>query len=517
MNRARVLDALAARPFDVLVIGGGITGAGVALDAAARGLTVALVERDDFASGTSSKSSKLVHGGLRYLAQGQLKVTLESSREKTLLQTKLAPHLIVDTPFLFPIYGGAIQRLSAGAALWCYDAAAGLPKGRCHVKLSSNAALAEYPWLDRTRVTGAYVYHDARADDCRLVMHVILKAVDLGAVVANRVAVTGFLREAGRLRGATASDREAMRPLTIAASRIVNATGVWCDELRELDDARRRPVVNPSKGVHLVVPQHRLPAPSALTLRSPVDGSTVFLIPWGDRTIVGTTDAKYDGDLDNPRADSADVRVLLDRVNAHLPGVKLTPGDVVCTYAGLRPLVADDSETTVRTSRDHHIFESPSGLVTITGGKLTTYRLMAKDVVDRIAPRTRCTTDRIPLFAATEPPSGIPADIAGHLHRAHGSEAVSIARRPDASERVAAGLPYSWAEVDHAVEREMALTITDVLARRTRAVLMSDDCGRSLVEPVGRRMARALGWNSDDLHRQIAACERELESYSATG
>jgi len=265
-----------------------------------------------------------------------------------------------------------------------------------------------------------------------------------------------------------------------------------------------------------VLPQHRLPTRSALTLRSPADGSSVFLIPWGDRTIVGTTDTAYDGDLDRPRAEAADVRILLDRVNAHLPGAGLTQADVICAYAGLRPLVADDSETSIRTSRDHHIFESPAGLVTITGGKLTTYRLMAKDVVDRLAPRTRCSTHRIPLFAATEPPAGVPADIAGHLLRAHGSEAVSIARRPDASHRLTAGLPYTWAEVDHAVEREMALSVTDVLARRTRAILMTEDCGRSLAEPVARRIARALEWSDTEVHRQIAAYERELESYSAT-
>jgi glycerol-3-phosphate dehydrogenase len=514
MNRARALEALTRRRFDVLVIGGGITGAGVALDAAARGLAVALVERDDFASGTSSKSSKLVHGGLRYLAQGQVKITLDASREKTLLQTKLAPHLVVDTPFLFPLYGGPLGRLSVGAALWCYDMAAGLPGGRMHARLSAAAALAECPGLDRERLTGAYIYHDARADDCRLVMHVVRKAADLGAVVANRLAVTGFVHHEGRIAGATARDGMTQQPLTIAASHSVNAAGVWCDELRALDDGRSTPAVRPSKGVHLVLRRSRLHHRSAVTMRSPSDGAAVFLVPWGDRTIVGTTDTAYAGNLNDPRAEPADVRALLDRLNAHLPDARLTEADVVCTYAGLRPLVIDHSEMTSRASRDHHIIESRGGLVTITGGKLTTYRLMAKDVVDRLAPHSQCSTDRIPLYAATAPPAGVADDIAEHLLRAYGSESESIARRADASQRLTPGLPYSFAEIDHVVEHEMALTVTDVLARRTRAILMADDHGRSFAEPVALRMQQLLGWDRAEVHRQIAAYERELDTYS---
>ncbi len=472
---------MARAPLDVLVIGGGITGAGVALDAASRGLRTALVERNDFASGTSSKSSKLIHGGLRYLKQLQFKVTLEASREKALLQ-RLAPHLVEDLVFVLPLYRGVAARALVGAGLWLYDVAAGFTHRHRH--LSAAEAGRAYPGLDGARLRGAYLYHDARADDCRLVMHVIKKASDLGALVANYAPVEKLAPHRARVLG-----------VELRADVIVNATGVWCDEVRRLDDPSARPVVRPSKGVHLVVPLKRLGLETAAILQSPDDGRVIFIIPWGDRAVIGTTDTEYAGDLDQPRAEIDDVAYLLNLANAHLPAARLTRGDIISTYAGLRPLLLDGSDAPSKASREHHLFEAKSGLITITGGKLTTYRRMAKQVVDSFSNR-KCRTHEIDLFAAP------PGD---DVVRNYGSEAPRITdRRP-----IVGGLPWVWGEVDFAVEREMAMTLSDVLCRRTRLSLFDADRGRGVAEAVAKRMAVRTGWNAAETKSQIAAFLRD--------
>lgn len=483
VNRDASLERLRRERFDVLVIGGGITGAGIALDAASRGLKTALVERGDFACGTSSRSSKLIHGGLRYLKNLQFKVTIEASREKARLK-RLAPHLIEDLPFLLPFWSRGARPL-IGSGLWIYDAAAGFPKGLVHRHLKAAEAIEALPGLRADGLRGAYVYYDARADDCRLVMHVIRRAADLGAVVANGVDVVGFVKDRERVAGVRTRDFD------IAAARVVNATGVWCDEVR--GEGR---TVRPSKGVHLIVPLKRLGLTTAATLPSP-DDRVVFLIPWGERAIVGTTDTDYAGPLDRPRAEKEDVAYLLDLVNAALPGAGLTRGDVLSSYAGLRPLLREDAAAPASLSREHHLFEDPSGLLTITGGKLTTYRRMAKQVVDRLT-RRKCRTGEIDLYAteARDP-----------LSRRYGSEAERIGDRTPMAE----GLPYVWGEVDHAIEREMGRGLTDVMARRTRLALFAEDRGRALAEPVAWRMAPRLGWDRAEIRRQLDAFERALE------
>ncbi len=489
MDRAANLERLRRETFDLLVIGGGITGCGIALDAVSRGLKTALVERGDFACGTSSKSSKLIHGGLRYLKQLQFKVTLEASREKARLK-RLAPHLIEDVPFLLPLWSRAARPL-VGSGLWIYDAAAGFPRGLVHRHVRARAALEMAPALRAEGLRGGYVYYDAKADDCRLVLHVARRAADLGAVLANYVEVVGFLKQGGRISGVRTRDFD------IAAAQVVNATGVWCDEVCARDDAAAGARIRPSKGVHLVVPLRRLRLTSAVMLPSPVDGRVVFLIPWGDRALVGTTDTDYSGRLDRPRAEAEDVAYLLDLVNSRLPGVRLTRQDVLSTYAGLRPLLRDDSASPSRAPREHHLFTSPSGLLTITGGKLTTYRLMAREVVDRIT-RRKSRTHQIELFAT---------DARDPVSRRYGSEACRIGDRTPLVD----GLPYVWGEVDHAIEREMALTLSDVLARRTRLALFAEDRGRSLAEPVARRMSARLGWDREEIRRQIDTYERDLD------
>ena len=467
MNRAANLRAMAREPFDLLVIGGGITGAGVALDAVSRGLSVALVERNDFSEGTSSRSSKLIHGGLRYLKQLQFKVTFEASREKALLQ-RLAPHLVEEIEFVLPVYGGPMASAMLSAGLWMYDAAAGLHHIHRHYRKAE--ARRRYPQF--RNLHGAYVYHDARADDCRLVLHVIKKAADLGAIVANYAEVVRVVKGRAVVRDRFGGEFD------VRAKTIVNATGVWCDRVRKLEDATSQPLVRPSKGVHLVVPTARIGFEGAAILPSPRDGRVIFIIPWGECSVIGTTDTFYAGDLDRPRAEHDDVDYLLALANEHLPEARLGHDDVVSTYAGLRPLLVDGSAIASKASREHHVIRS-KGMITITGGKLTTYRRMAKEVVDLVTKR-RCRTHRIDLFAA--PPDG------SHLVRAYGSEAGAIGDRS----RIVEGLPFLWGEVEFAVRREMAMSAADVLERRTRIAMFSRDGGAGVADAVERRVSAAF-------------------------
>lgn len=493
MNREASLARLRKEKFDLLVIGGGITGCGIALDAAARGLRVGLIERGDFAAGTSSRSSKLIHGGLRYLRHFQFKVTLQASREKSLLK-RLAPHLVEDLPFVLPFWNpGARPALAAG--LWIYDAAAGFPKGLLHRHLNAREVQEFAPGILSEGLRGGYVYYDAKADDCRLVLHVAKKAADLGAAMANYVEAIGFLKEKGRIVGVRTPHFD------IAAARVVNATGVWCDEVRAADDPGAPPTVRPSKGVHLVCAARRLGISTALTLPAPEEGRVVFLIPWGDSVLVGTTDTEYAGPLDRPRAEPEDIQYLLNRVNDLLPSAHLGPKDVRSTFAGLRPLLlAEDSTASSRVPREHRLFESPSGLLSITGGKLTTYRKMAQEVVDRITGRP-CRTAEIDLFAS---------EAKDPLSRLYGSEADLVGDRTPLED----GLGHVWGEVDYALEREMAVTLTDVLARRMRLAIYAPDQGRSVAPEVAARMAARLGWDRAEIFRQVEAYERELdESY----
>ena len=389
-DRTAALTALAGRRFDVLVVGGGITGAGVALDAASRGLSTALVERDDFASGTSSASSKLVHGGLRYVSQGELGLVAQALAERQRLLSN-APHLVRALPFVLPLTGGAAAARSVGTALWLYDLAGGARIGQVHRRLSLDETRARVPALRADAFRRAYLYLDAHADDARLTLTVVRTTVlDHGAVAANHTAVVGLLRNrAGRVVGArvVADGQE----IEVRAAVVVNAAGVWSDEVGGLEDdgGGRAATIRPAKGVHLTVRRSRLPATAAAVLPVASDGRSVFVIPWPgtDRVYVGTTDTDYDGDVDGARCSAADVAYLLAAVNPSLAD-PLTPADVVGCWAGLRPLVAGAGAGGGRTadlSRRHRLSESAGGVVTITGGKLTTYRKMAADTVDHVA------------------------------------------------------------------------------------------------------------------------------------
>ncbi len=479
------LGRMAKERFDLLVIGGGITGAGIALDAASRGLKTALIEKRDFASGTSSKSSKLIHGGLRYLKQLQFKVTLEASREKNRLK-QLAPHLVEDLPFLFPVSSGIAGRAAVNAGLWLYDLAAGLPRGMVHKKISKENALRYLPGLRKERLKGGYLYYDAKADDCRLVMHVLKKAAELGVCMANYTALDSF--EDDHTVNAIADGRE----LHLEADVIVNATGVWCEDVLRRRDDSAVPLVRPSKGIHLVLSRKRLPLEGAVILQSPEDGRVAFLIPWDDRVVVGTTDTDYDGDIDHPRAEETDIQYLLELLNRHLPEARYTRGDLLSTYAGLRPLIQSDVDNPSRASRDHEIIDD--GIITVTGGKLTTYRLMAAQVVDQVCEnlgrQEESGTDEIPLFAAarTDDP----------LVRNYGSEAEKIENHTPLVD----GLPYVEGEIEYAIENEMVVTLADLFCRRMRLAIYDHDQGRGLAEKIALRLKPKTGWNvTEELDR----------------
>ena len=521
-DRRDALERLANEQFDVLVVGGGITGAGVALDAASRGLTTALVERDDFASGTSSKSSKLVHGGLRYLQQKEFRLVYENLAERHIAR-KNAPHLVRVLPFLLPIMGkgGVINpRLARalGWALWMYDLTGGARLGRLHKRISKEAALAHMPVLPPERVGTSYLYYDAQADDARLTLAIARTAAEHGAVVANRTRAVGFLGDAA-ITGARVEADGATFP--VRARRVVNASGVWSDEIRALDEGADPHSIRPAKGIHITVPWSKVRNDIAAIIPVPKDRRSVFVVPWGDQTYIGTTDTDYQGPIDDPQCTPDDVTYLLNAINASSTE-KITEADVVGTWAGLRPLLAEASnERTADLSRRHAVSVSDRGLVTVTGGKLTTYRRMAEDTVDRVVEldgkRARCRTKRLPLTGARgfeHPTGGGEPSVHAHLAFRYGTEAVEILALVDSDSRLGqplvTGLPYLRAEAVWAVEAEMATTLDDVLSRRTRARLLARDASAAAADDVARLIAPALGWDDDEITRQVGHYRRSV-------
>ena len=405
-ERTAALDRMAAQELDVVVVGGGVVGAGIALDAVTRGLDVGLVEARDFASGTSSRSSKLIHGGLRYLEQLNFELVREALQERALLLQRIAPHLVRPVPFLFPMTHLGWERPYVGAGVALYDAlgfASGLTRGvPGHRHLSRSRALRLAPALKRTAFTGAVQYWDAQVDDARYVMTMLRTAATYGAHVAPRAQVVGFLREGERVTGVRVRDLETGAELDVRARQVVNATGVWTDDIQELVGGRGQIHVRASKGVHLLVPRDRIHSLTGIILRT--EKSVLFVIPWGRHWIIGTTDTEWKLDKAHPVASRLDIDYLLDHVNAVL-SVPLTRDDVEGVYAGLRPLLSGESEETSKLSREHVVAHPVPGLVMIAGGKYTTYRVMAKDAVDAVAHGldqrvpTSCT-DRIPLVGA---------------------------------------------------------------------------------------------------------------------
>ncbi|MFM7046200.1 MAG: glycerol-3-phosphate dehydrogenase/oxidase [Ilumatobacteraceae bacterium] len=522
-QRDAMLARLEADEFDVVVVGGGITGAGVALDAATRGLRVALVERGDFASGTSSKSSKLVHGGLRYLQQGEVGLVYQALHERQRLRRN-APHLVKVLPFMIPVLtrDGVVSRKIAralGSAMWMYDLTGGWRIGRIHRRLRKQAALAHMPTMPSDRLASAYLYYDATVDDARLVLTVARTAADHGAVVANRCAAVDLAKdERGRV-AAVVVEADGRR-ITVRTSAVVNAAGVWSDAVRTLDEGVDPDSIRPAKGVHLTVPWEKVRNDIAVVIPVPGDKRSLFVVPWGPRhdgtfehTYVGTTDTDYDGPVDDPQCTADDIDYVLRALNASVT-TGVTADDITGVWAGLRPLVkAASSGRTADLSRRHRVTPSPAGVITVTGGKLTTFREMAEDTVDAVLTllgrSARCRTRRLPLRGA----EGFVEHVDQHgslPHLAHrygtGADEVRalIARTPSLADQLVDGLPFVAAEAVYAVTDEMATTLDDVLTRRIPARLFERGEAERAAQRTAELVAPLLGRDAATTERQVA-------------
>ena len=532
-SRAERLRTLASDAFDVLIIGGGVTGAGSARDAALRGLRVALVERDDFASGTSSRSSRLIHGGVRYLEHGHLGLVFESSIERMRL-LRLAPHLVRPLAFTWPVYKGArIPRWKLNAGLMLYDALALFRNVKAHRSLNARQVISAEPRLRPDGLTGGACYYDAATDDARLTFANALGASEAGAVVLNHASVRQLVIEEGKARGAVVVDHLTGQEITVRARALVNATGPWSDEIRKLDTPRETPAVRGSKGVHIAVPRERLGNRDALTLLSPVDGRVMFVLPADKHTIIGTTETSTRAHPAEVRASEADVEYLLASANAFFPDARLVRADVVSAWAGIRPLVASGyshSGSANSASREHAIHSSPTGVLSISGGKLTTYRVMARDMVDAVeetlgVPHRKTPTDSLPL-----PGGDIPSfdeelaaaraelaseDTAHHLVRCYGGrwrQVWALTReQPHLAEPLVPGLPYIRAEAVHGVTHELVHTLSDLLVRRLKVGFETRDLGRAAARLAASDMAPLLGWSPDTVERQLADYSRDVE------
>jgi glycerol-3-phosphate dehydrogenase len=490
------MTALSGEQFDLLVIGGGITGCGVARDAAMRGLRVALFEGDDFASGTSGRSSRLIHGGIRYLERVQLHLVHESIRERQTL-LRIAPHLVKPLAFTWPIYRGArVGRLKLSAGLLVYRLmAAG--RSRRHFTLNAAETIAREPSLEGTGLTGGAVYYDACTDDARLTIANALSARAHGATVASHTRVTELLREKGKAVGAIVKPRHAGEAYGVRARVIVNATGVWQNSFITDERARRR---RGSKGVHISVDKERVGNRDALTLISPIDGRVMFCLPAGPQTIIGTTDTWTNESPETVHASLDDVDYLLRSANAYFPRAKLTRGDIVSAWAGIRPLAGGSATNPSAVSREHSIVTDSSGVISVTGGKLTTYRSMAAEIVDLVQrslgqERQRAATD------STELPGADRAKEIAQLQRE--SESLSTT--------LVDGLPYTGAHLVYGVRAEMAQTLSDLLIRRTHLAFETRDHGLSVAPRAARMVAPLLGWNEETKSARVRDYERDVE------
>jgi glycerol-3-phosphate dehydrogenase len=533
-ERERALQRMAEEKFDLVVIGGGVTGAGAALDAATRGLKVALVEQRDWAAGTSSRSSKLIHGGLRYLEQRDFALVREALREQTLMLERLCPHLVHPVPFLFPLTHHVWERAYIGAGILLYDWLGGrraLPRHRHYTR---RGALHRFPALRADCLVGAIEYYDAQVDDARHTMTLARTAALHGAVLATSTRAVDFVQRGSRVIGVRVRCLESGREIDLRGRRVINATGVWSDEVQAL--AGRGPIhVRASKGIHLVVPRDRIHGDAALVLRT--EKSVLFVIPWKQHWIIGTTDTDWNLDKAHPAASRTDVEYLLDRLNTML-AQPLRKDDIEGVYAGLRPLLAGESEATSKLSREHAVSQSVSGLITVAGGKYTTYRVMAKDAVDlavrdiqrRIPP---CCTERVPLVGAPgfagfwnrreaiAEDTGLHVNQLEHLLLRYGSrvsELLDLVReRPDLGEPIEGADAYLRVEALYAAANEGALHLDDVLTRRTRISIETFDRGIAAARPVAKLMGEVLGWDQETLDREIrhydarVAAERESQ------
>ena len=529
-DRARAVRELADQEFDVLVVGGGVVGAGAALDAVSRGLSVALVEAADWAAGTSSRSSKLIHGGLRYLEQRDFGLVREALRERALLLTRIAPHLVHPVPFLYPLKHRMWERFYVGAGIGLYDSMGGSGAVPRHRHLSHRRAMRMAPALRGDAFVGAIQYFDAQVDDARFTMTLARTAAGYGATVVSRARATGFVREGERITGAHIRDLENDREITVRAREVINATGVWTEETQGLSGARGDLSVRASKGVHLLVPRDRIRLDTGLIMRT--EKSVLFVIPWGRHWIIGTTDTPWDLDKGDPAASGADVDYLLEHVNSVLT-IPLVPDDIEAVYAGLRPLVSGGAAETTKLSREHTVSQPVPGLTVIAGGKFTTYRVMAEDVVDAVAGRLpvnvpASATHRLPLTGAVgyevlwndRRRLARRADLhvarIEHLLNRYGSCVDELLELIEADPSLGEPLPsatdYLKAEAVYAVTHEGALHIEDVLRRRLRASMEEWDQGAAAAPEVAALIAPYLEWDADTVKRETEHYLRQVEA-----
>ncbi|APU17399.1 glycerol-3-phosphate dehydrogenase [Actinoalloteichus fjordicus] len=535
-ERRRNWSRLGSDSFDVVVVGGGVTGAGVALDAATRGMRVALVEARDLASGTSSRSSKLFHGGLRYLEQLEFGLVREALRERELMLTRLAPHLVKPVPFLYPLSHRLWERPYTAAGLLLYDTMGGARSVPGQKHLTRAGALRLFPALKRNALIGGIRYFDSQADDARHTMTVARTAAHYGAVVRTSTQVVGFLREADRVSGVRVRDVETGDEVDVTAQVVVNATGVWTDELQQLSGSRGRFRVKASKGVHIVVPRDRIVAEAGLILRT--EKSVLFVIPWRNHWIIGTTDTEWNLDLAHPAATKNDIDYILEHVNRVL-ATPLVPEDIEGVYAGLRPLLTGESEDTSKLSREHAVARVAPGLVAIAGGKYTTYRVMAADAVDAVAVdlpgrSAPSITDKVPLLGADgyhalvnqadqlAARHGLHPYRVRHLLDRYGSlihQVLAQAKgRPELLRPIPSAPDYLQVEVVYAAGHEGALHLEDVLTRRTRISIEYPHRGIECAESVARLMGEVLGWDdarvAEEVRIYTARVDAERDSQS---
>jgi glycerol-3-phosphate dehydrogenase len=523
LQRRTALSALANQSFDVLIIGGGVTGAGAALDAASRGLRVALVESGDLASGTSSRSSKLIHGGLRYLEQYDFRLVREALQEREAMVTTLAPHLVKPVAFLYPLQEKGKDRAYVGAGLTLYDVLRGFQRTLpWHKHLSQKSVLEIAPSIRQDVVTGAVKYFDAQVDDARHTMMIARTAARHGAVIATSVSCESLIKANGRVVGAQVKDLESGDLIDVSAGVVVMCAGVWSDALHERFGLKPGYDVRMSKGVHIVLPGDAIASEAGIILKTPV--SVLFVIPWQGKWILGTTDTEYIGDPSQPLASREDVAYIIDQANRIL-NPEISASDVIGVYAGLRPLVSKKADTsTTKLSREHTVDSPAPGFVSVAGGKYTTYRIMAEDVIDAAASDlpfdvSESFTDHIPLVGADgynallkqipllSDETGLDSSTLLHLLDRYGSlmaQIVNLVKHdPELGKRLDKNLPYLKAEIHYAASDEGARSVSDVIYRRTRISFESSDAGMGVSEEVSRIIAPILGWSSRDRKRSL--------------
>lgn len=553
--REAAWERLATEAFDLVIVGGGVIGAGAARDAALRGLRVAVIEANDIASGTSSRSSKLVHGGLRYLEQGDLSLVFESVSERRVMM-QIAPHLVRPLGFLFPIYTSAPVGLTTlRLGLIVYEGLALFRSPRSHKTLSKAQIAKEIPGLRTDDLRGGPLYYDCMTDDARITLETLLDARDAGAVVLTYGRVDKLLHTAGKIAAVRVVDVLGEgRTVEVKAGAVINATGPWSDRVRAVG-GRESHQLRTTKGVHIVLPATRVALTHTVVCFHPKDQRLLFVIPWGDQVYCGTTDTDYEGDPAEVAADGADVRYLLDAVNAYFPDVNLGPDDVTATWAGLRPLIRAEGVAPSQVSREHVITTDEDGLVSIAGGKLTTYRRMGAEVVDEAlevlkrqghaVPKLKSArTDKRPLpgavgWPARDDGAAVAARIAEaaggvlspetcrYLADRYGTLGVKLAEEAAADQRLCAplvpGRPEILGQVDWAVRNELAVTVTDVLERRTQLFFRDADQGLGAIDAVAARMGELLGWSETERarsageYRAVVARSREWKSDARLG